>query len=93
MAMRYIYQRYGHAAESISAKSAVSFLVSEGVPNQYAITLVGLAESRCRLLDTMALHAGRKGVLQETTIGSELKVQFVSNTAEEDARVQPELPL
>lgn len=91
--MRYIYQRYGHAAETISAKSAVSLLASEGVPNNFAVILVGLAESRCRLLDTMARHAGREGVLQETTIGPEIKVQFCSSRDLESARVQPELPL
>lgn len=73
---KYIYRRHGHKEETLSQKSAATFLVSEGVPQWAAVRLIELSESRCKMKKQLAEHAGSLVEVFESTITGELHVEL-----------------
>jgi hypothetical protein len=83
--VRYIFKSYGHRALALGAKDALTKLVDAGVPNEYAIKLLSIAESRCRLLATLReMRNGTGSPFPRTTIDGELSVEWLGNAPAQD---------
>lgn len=79
---RYIYRRHGHKDESMTQKSAATFLVAEGCPQWAANIIIQQAESRCRMKKQLAEYAGSQTECFEATITAELHVELWPDPAE-----------
>lgn len=81
MILRYILKDYGHAPRVIDAKEAVTWLQEDGVPHVYAVNLLSLAETRCRLQYNADLMGGNARPFIRTVISSTLSVEYGENGA------------
>lgn len=73
---KYIYSRYGHKAEALSQKQLLLMLVSDGVPNNAAVTMIAQSERICRQQMTITQLSRGELAMFQCTINHELRVEY-----------------